>query len=174
MAPLIVKNMVIVGSSGAPNGVRGHIDAFDISTGQRLWRRYRCPSPANRDRKPGPPTARGSAAAARPGSPEATIPNSTCFTGAASNPSPDFDGSMRPGDNLYTDLVLAMDPDDGTIRWHYQFTPHDVWDYSGSTRTSCSNPAGGGCSRISTATDICSSSTEPTASGSASPSSATA
>jgi alcohol dehydrogenase (cytochrome c) len=48
-----------------------------------------------------------------------------------SNPSPDFDGSMRPGDNLYTDSVLALDPDDGAVRWHYQFTPHDVWDYSG-------------------------------------------
>ena len=47
------------------------------------------------------------------------------------NPGPDFDGSVRPGDNLYTSSVVAFDPDDGQLRWHYQWTPHDVWDYDG-------------------------------------------
>ncbi len=48
------------------------------------------------------------------------------------NPSPDFDGSVRRGDNLYTSSVVAVDPDDGQMRWHYQWTPHDVWDYDGN------------------------------------------
>jgi glucose dehydrogenase len=48
-----------------------------------------------------------------------------------SNPGPDFDGSVRPGDNWYTDSVLALNPDNGSLKWHYQWTPHDVWDYSG-------------------------------------------
>jgi alcohol dehydrogenase (cytochrome c) len=47
------------------------------------------------------------------------------------NPGPDFDGDVRPGDNLYTNSVVAFDPDDGTLRWHYQWTPHDVWDFDG-------------------------------------------
>ncbi len=131
MAPLIVKNMVIVGSSGAEYGVRGHIDAFDIDTGQRIWRRYGVPKPG----EPGSETWGNEEAWQRGG-------GSAWITGSydpaldllywnTSNPSPDFDGSPRPGDNLYTDSVLALDPNTGEIRWHYQFTPHDVWDYSG-------------------------------------------
>jgi alcohol dehydrogenase (cytochrome c) len=50
---------------------------------------------------------------------------------AVGNPSPDLDGSVRPGDNLYTSGMIAVDPDDGSIRWHYQWTPHDIWDYDG-------------------------------------------
>ena len=45
------------------------------------------------------------------------------------NPAPDFDGEVREGDNLYTDSIIAVDVDTGQIRWHYQCTPHDVWDY---------------------------------------------
>ncbi|HWH17834.1 MAG TPA: PQQ-dependent dehydrogenase, methanol/ethanol family [Allosphingosinicella sp.] len=131
MAPLVVKNMVIVGSSGAEYGVRGHIDAFDVDTGQRLWRRYAVPKPG----EPGSETwgnndawERGGGSAWITGSYD---PELDLLYWGTSNPSPDFDGSMRPGDNLFTNSVLAMDPDNGTIRWHYQFTPHDVWDYSG-------------------------------------------
>jgi alcohol dehydrogenase (cytochrome c) len=131
MAPLVVKNMVIVGSSGAEYGVRGHIDAFDIETGRRIWRRYPVPKPG----EPGSETW-GDPRAWEHGGGSAWItgtydPELDLLYWGASNPSPDLDGRKRPGDNLYTDSVLAMDPDDGTIRWHYQFTPHDVWDYSG-------------------------------------------
>ncbi|HEY8571608.1 PQQ-dependent dehydrogenase, methanol/ethanol family [Phenylobacterium sp.] len=131
MAPLVVKNLVIVGSSGAEYGVRGHIDAFDIDTGRPVWRRYPVPKPG----EPGSETwgrndawARGGGAAWITGSYD---PQLDLLYWASANPSPDFDGSMRPGDNLYTNSVLAIDPDDGTIRWHYQFTPHDLWDYDG-------------------------------------------
>jgi alcohol dehydrogenase (cytochrome c) len=131
MAPLIVKNKVIVGSSGAEYGVRGHIDAFDIQSGERVWRRYTVP-------KPGEPKSetwktndgweRGGGAAWITGSYDSDL---DLLYWSTANPSPDFDGSVREGDNLYTNAVLALDPDTGEIRWHYQFTPHDVWDYDG-------------------------------------------
>lgn len=131
MAPLIVKSMVIVGSSGAEYGVRGHIDAFDVETGHKIWRRYSVPAPG----EPGSDTW-GNADAAYRGGGAAWItgsydPELDLLYWSIANPSPDFDGSVRPGDNLYTNSVLALDPDDGSIRWHYQFTPHDLWDYDG-------------------------------------------
>lgn len=131
MAPLVIKDMVIVGSSGAEYGVRGHIDAFNLETGARLWRRYPVP-------KPGEPGSEswGNDQAWQRGGGSAWItgsydPELDLLYWGTSNPSPDFDGSVRPGDNLYTNSVLALDPDSGEIRWYYQFTPHDVWDYSG-------------------------------------------
>jgi alcohol dehydrogenase (cytochrome c) len=131
MAPLVVKNLVIVGSSGAEYGVRGHIDAFDIATGRRAWRRYTVPAPGERGIE-----TWGTAEAAFRGGGSAWItgtydPELDLLYWSTGNPSPDFDGSVRPGDNLFTNSMLAMDPDTGEIRWHYQFTPHDVWDYDG-------------------------------------------
>lgn len=131
MAPLVVKNLVIVGSSGAEYGVRGHIDAFDIDTGRRVWRRYNVPAPG----EPGIETWSSSEAAFRGGG-SAWItgtydPELDLLYWSTGNPSPDFDGSVRMGANLYTNSLLALDPDDGSLRWHYQFTPHDLWDYDG-------------------------------------------
>ena len=60
---------------------------------------------------------------------EPTIRSSTRFTGGTSNPAPDFQGDVRPGDDLYTDCVLALDPDTGKLKWYFQFTPHDLFDY---------------------------------------------
>lgn len=131
MAPLVVKNMVIVGSSGAEYGVRGHIDAFDLDTGAPRWRHYNVPKPG----EPGSETwrtkeswARGGGTAWITGSYDPELDLLYWSTG---NPSPDFDGGARPGDNLYTNSVVALDPDDGSRRWHYQFTPRDQWDYDG-------------------------------------------
>jgi alcohol dehydrogenase (cytochrome c) len=131
-APLVVKDLVLVGSSGAEYGVRGHLDAFELQTGRLRWRRYTVP-------KPGEP---GSETWPREGEAWARGGGSTWVTGTydpqldlvywgTGNPSPDFDGGVRRGNNLYTSSVLAVDPDDGAIRWHYQWTPHDLWDYDG-------------------------------------------
>jgi alcohol dehydrogenase (cytochrome c) len=130
-APLVVKNLVIAGSSGAEYGVRGHIDAFRIDSGQRVWRRYNVPKPG----ETGGETWGNDAAWQRGG-------GSSWITGTydpeldlvywgTGNPGPDFDGSVRPGNNLFTSSVIAFDPDDGSLRWHYQWTPHDIWDYDG-------------------------------------------
>lgn len=130
LAPLVVKNMVIVGSSGGEFGVRGHLDAFDLETGEHQWRCYTVPKPG----EPGSETwpAEGEAWA-RGGANcwvTATFDQETnlLYVGTG-NPAPDFDGEVREGDNLYTDSIIAVDVDDGRIRWHYQCTPHDVWDY---------------------------------------------
>ena len=131
LAPLVVKDLVIVGSSGAEYGVRGHIDAFDLMTGERRWRRYNVPRPG----EPGSESWGGNESWARGGG-TAWItgtydPELDLLYWGTGNPGPDFDGSVRPGDNLYTSSVVAIDPDDGSLRWHYQWTPHDVWDYDG-------------------------------------------
>ena len=130
VAPLIVKDKVIVGSSGGEFGVRGHLDAFDIDSGEHQWRCYTVPKPG----EPGSETwpadgeawARGGANCWLTGTydPELNL----LYVGTG-NPAPDFDGEVRRGDNLFTDSLVAVDPDVGEIRWHYQYNPHDVWDY---------------------------------------------
>jgi alcohol dehydrogenase (cytochrome c) len=130
VAPLIIKDMVIVGSSGGEFGVRGHLDAFDIDSGEHRWRCYTVPKPG----EPGSETwpadgeawARGGANCWLTGTydPELNL----LYVGTG-NPAPDFDGEVRLGDNLFTDSLVAVDPDVGEIRWHYQYNPHDVWDY---------------------------------------------
>ncbi|OLT18204.1 alcohol dehydrogenase [Pseudonocardia sp. CNS-139] len=130
VAPLVVKNMVIVGSSGGEFGVRGHLDAFDVDSGEHVWRCYTVPKPG----EPGSETwpsdgeawARGGANCWVTGTFD---PDTNLLYVGTGNPAPDFDGAVREGDNLFTDSIIAVDVDAGQIRWHYQCTPHDVWDY---------------------------------------------
>ncbi|MBO0874532.1 MAG: PQQ-dependent dehydrogenase, methanol/ethanol family [Pseudonocardia sp.] len=130
VAPLVVKNMVIVGSSGGEFGNRGHLDAFDVDTGERVWRMYTVPKPG----EPGSETWPADGAAWQRGGANMWItstfdPETNLLYVGTGNPAPDFDGGVREGDNLYTDSVIAVDVDAGQIRWHYQCTPHDLWDY---------------------------------------------
>jgi alcohol dehydrogenase (cytochrome c) len=130
VAPLVVKNLVVVGSSGGEFGVRGHLDAFDLESGEHVWRLYTVPKPG----EPGSETwpAQGEAWARGGGNcwVTGTFDQETnlLYVGTG-NPGPDFDGEVRPGDNLFTDSVIAVDVDSGQLRWHYQCTPHDLWDY---------------------------------------------
>jgi alcohol dehydrogenase (cytochrome c) len=129
VAPLVVKNLVIVGSSGGEFGVRGHLDAFDLDTGERAWRRYTVPKPGEPGSETwpdGPAWTRGGGNCWVTGTFD---PQLNLLYWGTGNPAPDFDGSVREGDNLYTDSVIAVDADTGEIRWHYQCTPHDLWDY---------------------------------------------
>jgi len=122
LAPLVV-------SSGAEYGVRGHIDAFDLATGAHAWRHYNVPQPGERGSESWQAAGsweRGGGSAWITGSFDPELNTLYWSTG---NPSPDFDGSVRPGDNLFTNSVVALDPDTGQQKWHFQFTPHDVWDY---------------------------------------------
>jgi alcohol dehydrogenase (cytochrome c) len=130
VAPLVVKNLVIVGSSGGEFGNRGHLDAFDLDTGERAWRCYTVPKPG----EPGSETWPADSDAWARGGGNTWVtgtydPELNLLYWGTGNPGPDFDGSVREGDNLYTDSVIAVDADTGEIRWHYQCTPHDVWDY---------------------------------------------
>ncbi|MGH9454831.1 MAG: c-type cytochrome, partial [Terriglobia bacterium] len=127
-APLIVKNMVITGVSGADEGIRGFITAYDAATGARLWRTWTVPKKGEPGAESwgGNPLAMGGGSTWLTGSYDAETDTLFWPTG---NPFPDGDGRNRPGDNLYTDCILALNPATGKLKWYYQFTPHDVRDW---------------------------------------------
>lgn len=128
VAPLVVKNKVIVGISGGEYGVRGFIDAYDADTGKRAWRLYTVPSPGD----PGSETWAGNSW--KTGGAPAWVtgsydPELNLLYWPTGNPSPSDYGGDRGGDNLYSNCMLAIDPDNGRLKWHFQFTPHDLHDY---------------------------------------------
>jgi len=127
-APLVVKDKVLVGTSGGDDGVRGFLAAFDAQTGKLAWRFWTIPGPGEPGSSswPGELYKHGGGTTWMPGTYDPEL--NTIYWGT-SNPSPDFDGTVRPGDDLYTDCVLAIDPDSGKLKWHFQFTPHDLFDY---------------------------------------------
>jgi alcohol dehydrogenase (cytochrome c) len=129
-APLVVKDLVLVGTSGGDDGVRGFLAAYDAQTGALRWKLWTIPGPgeAGSESWPGDTYLRGGGTTWMPGTYDPAL--NTLYWGTG-NAAPDFDGSVRPGDDLYTACVLAIDPDTGTLRWHFQFTPHDVYDYDG-------------------------------------------
>ena len=130
VAPLVVKDMVIVGSSGGEFGSRGHTDAFKLATGERVWRCYMIPKPG----EPGSETWPADSDAWQRGGANCWVtptydPELNLLYYGTGNPCPDFDGAVREGDNLYTDSGVAVDADTGEIKNHFQYTPHDLWDY---------------------------------------------
>jgi alcohol dehydrogenase (cytochrome c) len=127
-APLVVKDKVIVGTSGGDDGVRGFVAAYDAMTGKLAWRFWTIPAPSEFGSSswPGEEYLHGGGTTWMPGTYDPEL--NTIYWGT-SNPAPDFDGSGRPGDDLYTDCVVALDPDTGKLKWYFQFTPHDLFDY---------------------------------------------
>ena len=128
LAPLIVNGKVIVGISGAEAGVRGFIDAYDAKTGAHVWRNYVVPAPG----EAGSETWGNESWKTGGGSTWLTgsyDPDLNLLYWTTGNPAPDWNGDVRPGDNLYTCALLALDPDTGERRWHFQFTPHDTHDW---------------------------------------------
>ena len=127
-APLVVKDKVIVGTSGGDDGVRGFLAAYDAGTGKESWRFWTIPAPGEFGSSswPGESYKLGGGTTWMPGTFDPEL--NTIFWGT-SNPAPDFDGGPRPGDDLYTDCLLALDPDNGKLKWYFQFTPHDLFDY---------------------------------------------
>ena len=128
LAPLVVKDKVIVGVGGAEYGIRGFIAAYDPRTGRELWKFHTIPGPG----EPGSDSWSGNAWEHGGGSVWVTgsyDPALNLTYWGVGNPGPDWNPDQRPGDNLYTDSVVALDPDTGTLKWHYQFTPNDGYDY---------------------------------------------
>ncbi len=139
VSPLVVKDKIVIGVGGGEYGIRGFIAAYDAQTGKEAWRFYTIPGPGEAGHETW----------------EACPPNSTSYcdpeawkhgggsvwvTGSydpdlnltywgTGNVGPDYSHEQRPGDNLYTAAVVALDGDTGRLRWHYQFTPHDRYDY---------------------------------------------
>ncbi len=140
LAPLVIKDKVLLGVAGGEYGIRGFIAAYDAKTGKEAWRFNTVPAPG----EPGSETW-GKCDPASKGycDPNAWVHGggSIWVTGAydpqlnltywgVGNPGPDYNPDQRPGDNLYTDSVVALDPDTGKLKWHFQFTPHDRFDYN--------------------------------------------
>jgi len=127
-APLVVKDEIIVGTSGGDSGVRGFLAAFDATTGKEKWRFWTIPAPGEFGSTswPGDSYLHGGGTTWMPGTYDPQL-NTLYWT--TSNPAPDFSGETRPGDNLYTDCLLALDPDTGALKWYFQFTPHDLYDF---------------------------------------------
>ena len=127
-APLIVKDKVIAGTAGGEFGVRGFIAAWDVKTGKELWRFYTVPGPGERGNESwsGESWKHGGGPIWVTGSYDPELNLTYWGTG---NPGPDWDGAGRLGDNLYTCSVIALDPDTGTLKWHYQFSPHNEFDW---------------------------------------------
>ncbi len=127
-APLVVKDKVMVGTSGGDDGVRGFLAAFDAITGRLVWRFWTIPAPGEfgSESWKGDAYLHGGGTTWMPGTYDPEL--NTLYWGT-SNPAPDFVGDTRPGDDLYTDCVLGLDPDTGKLKWYFQFTPHDLFDY---------------------------------------------
>jgi alcohol dehydrogenase (cytochrome c) len=127
-APLIVKDEVIVGTSGGDSGVRGFLAAYDAVTGSLKWRLWTIPGPGEFGSSswPGDSYLHGGGTTWMPGTYD---PKLDTLYWTTSNPAPDFTGDSRPGDDLYTDCVLALNAATGTLKWYFQFTPHDLYDY---------------------------------------------
>ena len=139
LAPLAIKDKVIVGTAGGDRGIRGYISALDAATGEEVWRFYTIPGPGEPGHETWEPC---------PPNPETYCDPEAWMHGGASvwltgsydpelnltywgigNPGPDFYREQRPGDNLYSDSVVALDADTGELRWYFQFTPADPYDY---------------------------------------------
>jgi alcohol dehydrogenase (cytochrome c) len=128
VAPLAVKNEIIVGVSGGEYGVTGFVDAYEAGTGKRLWRFNTVPQPG----EPGHETWAGDSW--KTGGAPAWItgsydPELNLIFWPTGNPSPSNYGGERGGDNLFSNCMLALDADTGKLRWYFQFTPHDLHDY---------------------------------------------
>jgi len=129
MAPIVVKNAVVLGVAGGDMATRGFIDAYDATDGKRLWRFHTIPAAGEpgSDSWPGvEPMMRGGGGAWVTGSYDPAL--NLVYFGTA-NPNPDYWGDDRKGDNLYTASLVALDADTGKLKWHFQFTPHDVHDW---------------------------------------------
>ncbi len=129
-APLVVKNLVITGVAGAEFGIRGWIAATDLTTHKEVWRTHTIPGKG----EPGSETWKDSYNAAATGGGSTWVtgsydPSTNTLYWGVGNPGPDWDSQYRPGDNLYTDSTLALDLDTGKIKWHFQHTPNDAFDY---------------------------------------------
>jgi len=139
-APMIVKGKVIYGNSGGEFGIIGRVEARDVNTGELIWSRPTIEG--NMGMLNGKEsTMTGKLNASWPGDMYKNGGGATWLGGTydpdtnllyfgTGNPGP-WNSNLRPGDNLYTASVLAIDPDSGEIKWHYQYTPHDGWDFDG-------------------------------------------
>lgn len=134
VAPIVVKDKVISGVAGGEHGIRGFIAAFDANTGKEVWRFNTVPGPGepgyetwmDKDGKPSQDYIHGGAPIWVTGSYD---PETNLTLWGTGNAGPDYNGDNRRGDNLYSSSVVALDADTGKLKWYYQFSPHDEFDW---------------------------------------------
>lgn len=129
-APYVVKDRIIVGVAGGEYGIRGYLQAYDAKSGELAWTTYTVPAPG----EPGSETWSGDAwktGGAPTWQSGAYDPELNLIYWGTGNPGP-WVAELRPGDNLYTCALVALDADTGKIKWYYQYTPNDGWDYDGN------------------------------------------
>ena len=139
LAPLAIKDKILVGTTGGDQGIRGFISALDAETGEEVWRFHTIPGPGEPGHEtwePCPPNPttycdpeawkHGGGAVWLTGSYDPELNLTYWGTG---NPGPDYNRAQRPGDNLYTSSVVALDADTGELKWYFQFTPDDPYDF---------------------------------------------
>ncbi len=134
VAPIVVKDKVILGPAGGEYGIRGFVAAYDVDTGKEVWRFHTVPGPGEpgyetwfgKDGKPNDSYLHGGAPIWTTGSYD---PQTNLTFWGTGNPGPDYNGDNRMGDNLYSNSVIALDADTGKLKWHYQFSPHDEFDW---------------------------------------------
>ena len=130
LAPLVIKDKVVIGVAGGEYGIRGFIAAYDADTGAEAWRFYTIPGPG----EPGHETWEGGGDAWKHGGASVWVtgsydPELNLTYWGIGNPGPDWNPDQRPGDNLYSDSVVALDADTGELKWYFQFTPNDDYDF---------------------------------------------
>ena len=127
-APIVIKDKVIAGVAGGEFGIRGFIAAFDVNTGKEVWRFYTIPGPGEPGHESwsGDSWMHGGAPIWATGSYD---PETNLTYWGTGNAGPDWDGDARQGDNLYSSSVIALDADTGKLKWHYQFSPHNEFDW---------------------------------------------
>lgn len=127
-APLAINGKIIVGMGGGEAGLRGFIDAYDASTGKRLWRLYTIPTTG----EPGVETWEGDSykwGGATTWNTGSYDPETNTLYWGTGNPAPDWNGDARRGDNLYSCSLLAIDANTGKMKWYFQFSPHETHDW---------------------------------------------
>ena len=130
LAPLVVEDKVVIGVAGGEYGIRGFIAAYEADTGEEAWRFYTIPAPG----EPGHETWEDGGDAWQHGGASVWLtgsydPDLNLMYWGIGNPGPDWNPELRPGDNLYSDSVVALDPETGELEWYFQFTPNDDYDY---------------------------------------------
>jgi alcohol dehydrogenase (cytochrome c) len=129
-APLVADGKVLIHNGAGDGGTRGWVAALDVETGEELWRWYVVPEPGS----PGSETWKDDHNAWKTGGggiwqTGSYDPETNLYIVGTGNPYPAYDAEFRPGDNLYTDSVVALDVDSGELAWYFQYTPNDSWDY---------------------------------------------
>jgi len=129
-APMVAEGRVLVHNGAGDGGTRGWVAALDVKTGEELWRWYTVPAPG----EPGSETWKDDHNAWKTGGggiwqTGSYDPESKLYIFGTGNPYPIYDPEYRPGDNLFTNSVVALHVDTGKRAWHFQYTPNDSWDF---------------------------------------------